>query len=130
MKPLPSLQTLILHDILHEGGIWGLLNTLALPGLRQLQIPDQHLTVERLATCLAKSGCSLQKLCITDSHRPITFYRESFPSVASFLLDHKLDSVELAFREGDIEELDTSDGELELDPSEDSEDGQDDHSDG
>ncbi|KAJ7659286.1 hypothetical protein DFH06DRAFT_439045 [Mycena polygramma] len=80
---LPRLETLVLVDFHTESSkAVGYLSTFVVPALRRLQVPDNCLAPNRIATLrafIARSGCQLRELCIT-SKRAVskTQYRSAF----------------------------------------------------
>jgi hypothetical protein len=65
---LPSLRSLTLTD----RSVTGYLETLVIPALRNLKIPESFLEpncVDTLSTFPAKSGCKLEGLCVTGEIR-------------------------------------------------------------
>ncbi|KAJ7193785.1 hypothetical protein GGX14DRAFT_378565 [Mycena pura] len=68
--------------------VTGYLETFIVPSLRRLQVPCRFLqpdSLGKLALFIAKSGCMLQELCISDvkyiSQEEVYRYREEFPSI-------------------------------------------------
>jgi hypothetical protein len=82
---LPFLRTLLISNP-HQEPITGFVDTLVVPRLHKLQMPEQFLgekPIEALASFISKSGCTLQLLRITgENHRvnDLRLYRSAFPS--------------------------------------------------
>ncbi|KAF7367560.1 hypothetical protein MSAN_00819100 [Mycena sanguinolenta] len=82
---LPCLESLLLtHIILEDGLITGYLQTLTVPALRTLRVPELFLgprPIDTLKSFVSKSGCNLEKLCVTGVRLvPDSSYQVAFPS--------------------------------------------------
>ncbi|KAJ7903856.1 hypothetical protein B0H13DRAFT_2663571 [Mycena leptocephala] len=86
---LPRLETLAFDQ--RGDSMIGFLYSLDVPALRCLRIPEQTLgptPVDSLKSFITKSGCNVQKVCITDDfvvHEDA--YRQAFPSIPEFSFD-------------------------------------------
>ncbi|KAF8145288.1 hypothetical protein K438DRAFT_1991924 [Mycena galopus ATCC 62051] len=86
---LLSLQSLTLtawFDFIVDDTMTGYLETLIVPELRHLRVPESFLglnAIDSLASFVSKSGCKLQELCIT-SRKSVSYraYQEAFPLTA------------------------------------------------
>jgi hypothetical protein len=87
----------------------GFLETLIVPALRSLEIPEQFLEpnpIELLAAFISKSGCKLEEVEITGPRAvPESSYLKAFPSIPRFLFTNEESS----------DESDSSDVEGDLD---------------
>ncbi|KAJ7153211.1 hypothetical protein C8R46DRAFT_1357127 [Mycena filopes] len=87
---VPDVKLLALESLIHVGGY---LHSFFIPALRELQITEaftpRGLILDRLTAFISKSGCKLEKICISGP-RYISkdTYRRSFPSV-QFLFEGK-----------------------------------------
>jgi hypothetical protein len=82
------LQSLTLDGI----GSSKYLDTLIVPALRNLRILDSYLEPEYIHTFVGKSGCKLQKLCITDADSTFKdYFRKTFPSTTVSFVDLESD---------------------------------------
>ncbi|KAJ7111367.1 hypothetical protein C8R44DRAFT_883173 [Mycena epipterygia] len=88
----PCLESLILsRDTRCE---WPFIAVLTLPALRRLQVTEQILRPDPVATLVSlvsRSKCNLQQLCILKRRRPRDLYRKALPSVGSFIFDGELE---------------------------------------
>jgi hypothetical protein len=78
------------------GLITNLLGTFILPALRSLEIPEEFLEsnpVASLSGFVSKSGCKLEEVHITGRcSLPQDSYRQAFPSIRKFSFDGENDS--------------------------------------
>ncbi|KAJ7159968.1 hypothetical protein C8R43DRAFT_993975 [Mycena crocata] len=93
---LACLESLVLlqHSTIDEEPATQYLDTLIVPALRKLQVPDNFLTpdpIQGLALFIQKSGCKLQKVCITGK-RAVSkdSYITAFPNIAKIEFDTPL----------------------------------------
>ncbi|KAJ7130357.1 hypothetical protein C8R44DRAFT_775413 [Mycena epipterygia] len=73
---------------------WSLLDILTLPALRNLQVEEELLgrdPVATLVSLVSRSSCNLQQLCIPLSFLPRVLYQTALPSVGSVIVNGKLD---------------------------------------
>ncbi|KAJ7155134.1 hypothetical protein C8R46DRAFT_436827 [Mycena filopes] len=87
---LPFLESLTLKD--SEAPMVGYLDTLTLPALRSLSIPESFLgedPIDALTRFITKSDCKLQELCITNMYgvQNPGMYRLAFPLIPKLALD-------------------------------------------
>jgi len=88
---LPRLESLILRELGDEA-IEGYLETLVVPALRSLHVPENFLgpnPIDALASFITKSGCKLQDVDITGPIsviRDLRQYRFAFPSISKLSL--------------------------------------------
>jgi hypothetical protein len=84
---LLRLETLIFVLRGYTLTVAGPLDTLIVPALRTLHVPEDLLgasPIETLASFVSKSGCSLREVRITRHHLvPEDAYREAFPSITT-----------------------------------------------
>ncbi|KAJ7772173.1 hypothetical protein B0H16DRAFT_1768717 [Mycena metata] len=79
---LPHLETLILRE--NKYPVAGYLDSLVLPALRSLSVPELFLgtnPIDALTSFVAKSGCRLEELRITGRIETVQIYRQAFPSI-------------------------------------------------
>ncbi|KAJ7772169.1 hypothetical protein B0H16DRAFT_1714381 [Mycena metata] len=79
---LLRLETLILRE--SEFPVVGYLDSLVLPALRSLSIPELFLgtnSIDALTSFVVKSGCRLEELRITGRIETVQIYRQAFPSI-------------------------------------------------
>ncbi|KAJ7841551.1 hypothetical protein B0H13DRAFT_2676767 [Mycena leptocephala] len=104
---LPCLESLTLDQ--GRESVIGFLETLIVPALRSLEIPEQFLEpnpIELLAAFISKSGCKLEEVEITGPRAvPESSYLKAFPSIPRFLFTNEESS----------DESDSSDVEGDLD---------------
>jgi hypothetical protein len=81
---LPCLESLTLRST-NDGPVIGYLNTLIVPTLRSLEIPERFLgtnPIDSLRSFVSKSGCKLQEMWITGKRNvPEHSFRQAFPLV-------------------------------------------------
>ncbi|KAJ7840346.1 hypothetical protein B0H13DRAFT_2287126 [Mycena leptocephala] len=81
---LPCLESLTLSHVDHES-VTDFLETLIVPALRSLEIPEQLLDadpIKSLAVFISKSGCKLEELLIAGTVSvPLSSYCNAFPSI-------------------------------------------------
>ncbi|KAJ6588199.1 hypothetical protein B0H19DRAFT_1366871 [Mycena capillaripes] len=90
---LSSLETFILSGALPQDTSWKFIDALTLPALRRFQVPEPVLQEDPLTTLsslIARSGCSVQELCITETTISRAYYRLLL-SVGSFIFRGSLD---------------------------------------
>ncbi|KAJ7909680.1 hypothetical protein B0H13DRAFT_2661362 [Mycena leptocephala] len=85
---LPCLESLTLINPGRESVV-DFLETLIVPALRSLEIPEDFLyhvnPIESLTAFISKSGCKLEEVRITGPRSvPSTSYRKAFPSIQNF----------------------------------------------
>ncbi|KAJ6459537.1 hypothetical protein C8R45DRAFT_912968 [Mycena sanguinolenta] len=110
---LPSLQTLTLTHVLEDDSVTGYLQTLTVPGLRSLRVPESFLgpnPVDTLKSFILKSGGNLEELCITGTRSGSdSSYQMAFPSTKVSFAQWDMSSVEWIMTDfgetGDPEEL-------------------------
>ncbi|KAF7367573.1 F-box domain-containing protein [Mycena sanguinolenta] len=107
---LPSLRSLTLTHILKADSITGYLQTLTLPGLRSLRVPETFLgpnPIDTLKSFVSKSGCKLERLCVTGTRSGFdSFYPMAFPSTKISFAQWAMSSVDWIITEfGDAREL-------------------------
>ncbi|KAJ6459539.1 hypothetical protein C8R45DRAFT_1030373 [Mycena sanguinolenta] len=79
---LPTLESLTLTHILENHPVTGYLQTLTVPALRSLRVPESFLgpySVDTLKSFVSKSSCNLEELCITGTGSDSS-YHMAFPS--------------------------------------------------
>ncbi|KAF8150402.1 hypothetical protein K438DRAFT_1865775 [Mycena galopus ATCC 62051] len=65
---LPVLQSLTLTHTLANDSVTGYLQTLTVPAVRHLRVPESFLgpeLIDTLTSFISNSGCKLQELCVT-----------------------------------------------------------------
>ncbi|KAJ7820789.1 hypothetical protein B0H13DRAFT_2451401 [Mycena leptocephala] len=80
---LPCLESLTLSHLNHES-VTDFFETLIVPALRSLEIPEQLLAdpIESLTVFISKSSCKLEELLITGTGSvPLSSYCNAFPSI-------------------------------------------------
>ncbi|KAJ6459529.1 hypothetical protein C8R45DRAFT_1030357 [Mycena sanguinolenta] len=81
---LPSLQSLLLTYIGENGPVTRYLQTITVPALRSLRVPEPFLgpnSVDALKLFVSKSGCKLEELCVTGTaSESDASYQTAFPS--------------------------------------------------
>ncbi|KAF7361049.1 hypothetical protein MSAN_01135500 [Mycena sanguinolenta] len=70
--------------------LWLVLDCLTLPALRRLQVAEPCVTLGGLAAFVARSGCVLDELTITDATLEEEAVREVLPSVGEISMDRKI----------------------------------------
>jgi hypothetical protein len=84
---LPYLEWLSLRSP-NDGPVTGFLNTLIVPTLHSLEIPERFLgtdPIDSLKSFVSKSGCKLQEVWITGKRNvPEHSFRQAFPLVQRF----------------------------------------------
>ncbi|KAJ7092104.1 hypothetical protein C8R43DRAFT_1049908 [Mycena crocata] len=101
---LPLLQSLICIPDYDSGPeLPGYIDTLIVPALRTLRVPDYFLgddPIRTLVLFISKSGCTLEQMCITGPRAaPKRAYREAFPSIGelSFVKLHSVNDLSPSF---------------------------------
>ncbi|KAJ7935142.1 hypothetical protein B0H13DRAFT_2472959 [Mycena leptocephala] len=84
---LPCLESLTLRST-NDDPVIGYLNTLIVPTLRSLEVPERFLgtnPIDSLKSFVSKSGCKLQEVWITGKRNvPEHSFRQAFPLVQRF----------------------------------------------
>jgi hypothetical protein len=118
---LGCLESLTLAEFDHGDPVVDYLDTLILPALRSLQVPDTFLTsgptpsdpIVTLTSFISKSGCKLQEVLIAGERSiPKDAYRKAFPSIPKFSFDGTFDwNFNQEFKDEDLDDtsLATSD---------------------
>ncbi|KAJ7126665.1 hypothetical protein C8R46DRAFT_1237348 [Mycena filopes] len=87
------LESLVLCYDSNTSSIVGYLDTLTLPALRNLTIPEIFLGEnpnDALTRFINKSGCILEELCITDEMKDTSIYRQAFPLISTLVFNGQL----------------------------------------
>ncbi|KAJ6456178.1 hypothetical protein C8R45DRAFT_583318 [Mycena sanguinolenta] len=81
---LPSLRTLTMTHLVKDRPMAGFLQTLTVPVLHSLRVPESYLEpspIDTLKSLISKSGCNLQELCLTGTTSGSnSSYHTAFPS--------------------------------------------------
>jgi hypothetical protein len=130
--PLRHLESLVLRDMY---SMTGFIDTLTLPALKKLEVPQEFLgqnPVETLLSFISRSGCRLEELGIIRSTIPNATYLQAVPSVSTFFENHQLDIHYDCFGEDDPridEEPEEEDDEDEDEDDDDDDDNEDEDND-
>ncbi|KAJ7871595.1 hypothetical protein B0H13DRAFT_2280399 [Mycena leptocephala] len=94
---LPYLESLTLVDPGTNGPVIDFLETLIVPALRCLEVPEEFLgpsPLDSLTGFISKSGCKLEEVHIGSGLRSLRqdSYRQAFPSIRKFSFDGEDDS--------------------------------------
>ncbi|KAJ7756264.1 hypothetical protein B0H16DRAFT_1539207 [Mycena metata] len=71
---------------------WGLLDSLTLPALRTVQIPQRNIPLDSLRAFLLRSQCTLEELRITGATSTEAVFREVLPAVGTIVVEPSVTS--------------------------------------
>ncbi|KAJ7342753.1 hypothetical protein DFH08DRAFT_938149 [Mycena albidolilacea] len=85
---LPCLESLVVKERRGiEGDLKGFIHSFVVPALRSLELEEQLLgsgPVAALESFISQSGCTLQRVCITERTKPTKTYLLAFPHIPDF----------------------------------------------
>ncbi|KAF7367571.1 F-box domain-containing protein [Mycena sanguinolenta] len=95
---LLTLESLTLTHIVEDHSVTGYLQTLTVPVLHSLRVPESFLgpnSIDTLKSFVSKSGCNLQELCITGTSSGFDSpYHAAFPSMKVSFADYAMSSAQ------------------------------------